>query len=178
MVFAPSEYFAIDGRLVLAPLDDEPVHARGMSIALWVVIMQHDVNGVWYNQHGSRVALQISEGAITGSFASSVGLEKPGTEAKVVGFVSGNLICFIANFAQYGSLTAWAGHITGAGDESVLTLQWHMTVALPGKEDPNELWRGVWAGSDVFRRQPASRRETPRQVTSHSAGSQSFPDWP
>jgi hypothetical protein len=140
--------------------------------------MQHDVSGIWYNQHGSRVALNVSGGAITGSFASSVGLEKPGEEARVVGFVFGNLVSFVANFQPYGSLTAWTGHVTGAGEEDAMTLQWHMTVALPGKEDDNDLSRGVWTGSDVFRRQQPSRLAAPREVPSHPVADRYFPDWP
>lgn len=133
--------------------------------------MQHDVSGTWYNQHGSRVTLRVAEGALAGFFASSVGVQKR-QEVKVVGFHAGNLVSFLADFAAQGSLTAWVGHVTGHGEESAMELQWQMTVALPGKENPSELWRGIWTGSDVFRRQPPAET-APRYMASHS-----FPDWP
>ena len=135
--------------------------------------MRHDISGHWYNQHGSVLTLRASEGSLSGTFASSVGLTKSGArEAAVVGFSSGNLVSFLAAFPEQGSLTAWVGHALGAGEESTLELQWQMTVALPGKEDRDQLWRGIWTGFDVFRRQ------LPTQVAPPYLAPHSFPDWP
>lgn len=135
--------------------------------------MRHEIGGTWYNQHGSRLTLRASDGTLSGSFASSVGLTKgAGREAPVLGFLSDNLVSFVAAFPEQGSLTAWAGHAHGTGEESTLELQWQMTVALPGKEDPAQLWRGVWTGFDVFRRQPPTD-VAPRYMAPHS-----LPEWP
>lgn len=50
-----------------------------------------------YNQHGSMLTLRTSEGSLSGTFASWVGLTKPGRrEAAVVGFSSDNLVSFVA----------------------------------------------------------------------------------
>lgn len=135
--------------------------------------MRHDIAGTWYNQHGSRLTLRASEGRLAGTFASSVGLKKRGgRDADVAGFQSENLVSFVAAFPDQGSLTAWAGHALGTGEEGTLELQWQMTVELPGKEDPSELWRGIWTGFDVFRRQPPAD-VAPRYIASHS-----LPEWP
>jgi Avidin family len=136
--------------------------------------MHHPLSGIWYNQHGSRLELEVSEGALSGSFTSTVGFRRTkGESAKVLGFRSGNLVSFVANFEPHGSLTAWAGHVIGDGPESAMELQWQMTVALPGRESPDELWRGIWVGSDVFRRQLPMLAPDPRHIASHV-----FPDWP
>jgi hypothetical protein len=48
--------------------------------------MRHDIAGTWYNQHGSRLTLRASDGRLSGTFASSVGLKKrDGRDADVVG---------------------------------------------------------------------------------------------
>jgi hypothetical protein len=144
--------------------------------AIWVrrdEHMQHDIAGTWYNQRGSRLTLQAANGSLSGSFASSVGLRKRGgREAVLVGFVSEQLVSFVAAFPEQGSLTAWVGHALGTGEESTLELHWQMTVALPGTEDPSELWRGIWTGFDVFRRHP------PVDVAAPYIAPHRLPDWP
>jgi hypothetical protein len=138
-----------------------------------MIAMRHDIGGHWYNQRGSMLTLRASGGSLSGTFASSVGLTKPGgREAAVVGFSSDNLVSFVAAFPEHGSLTAWVGHALGAGDEGTLELQWQMTVALPGKEDRGELWRGIWTGFDVFRRQLPAKIDPP-YMAPHS-----LPEWP
>jgi hypothetical protein len=136
--------------------------------------IEHAVNGIWYNQHGSRIELVVTDtGAVQGTFRSPIGLSKGKDEARVLGFTSGNLISFVADFSKYASLTAWTGHIVGDGSESVMETQWQMTVAISGRASNEDLWRGIWTGADTFQRQNPAQLSTSRRMLSHP-----LPEWP
>lgn len=136
--------------------------------------MQPDIQGIWFNEHGSLLDLRVSEqGDLTGTFRSATGLPKGTEDVSVTGFTSGHLVSFVANFGLHGSLTAWTGHVVGEGSDSLMELSWHMSVALPGRERVEELWRGVWTGTDVFRRQRPKPQPSPSRLPSHP-----LPEWP
>ena len=147
---------------------------NGMGAAKARGPIEHAIKGIWYNQHGSRIELTVSDnGVIQGTFQSPIGLSKGKDAAPVLGFTSGNLISFVADFSAYGSLTAWTGHVVGDGSESVIETQWQMTVAIPGRASNDELWRGIWTGSDTFQRQNPAQSSLSRRMLSHPV-----PDWP
>jgi hypothetical protein len=135
---------------------------------------EHAIDGLWYNQHGSRIDLLVSEnGAVQGTFRSPVGLSKGKDEALVLGFTSGDLLSFVANFGKYASLTAWTGHLVEDAGDNVLEMQWQMTVAIPGRASRDDLWRGIWTGSDTFQRQNPAQSSLSRRMLSHP-----LPEWP
>jgi hypothetical protein len=136
--------------------------------------MKRNLAGIWHNQHGSELELELSpEGRISGSFRSATGLARGAGGCEISGFVAGDLIAFCANFGEFDSLTAWAGHITVDAGESRIHTQWQMTVALPPRGAAEQLWKGVWTGSDSFRRGAAKVEKTPSALPSHPT-----PDWP
>lgn len=136
--------------------------------------MKRNLAGTWHNQHGSELDLEISpDGKISGKFRSGTGLAKGARECDVIGFVGGDLITFCANFAEYDSLTAWAGHVVVESGETRLETQWQMSVALPARGAAEQLWKGTWTGCDVFRRGAAKTERTPDRIPSHP-----LPDWP
>jgi hypothetical protein len=133
--------------------------------------MTRELSGTWYNQHGSELVLEVGEdGKLTGSFRSGTGLAVGAGACQVVGFAAQDLVTFAANFGEYGSLTAWTGHLVTEGEPTLHTM-WHMTVLMPSRHPERDLWKGVWTGSDVFRRTPQER--TVGRVPSHPV-----PDWP
>jgi hypothetical protein len=136
--------------------------------------MKRNLTGTWHNQHGSELDLEVSpEGRISGRFRSATGLARGAIGCEITGYLSGDLIAFCANFAEYDSLTAWAGHVVVEAGETRLQTQWQMSVTLPARDAADELWKGIWTGSDTFRRGRATAERIPRAVPSHP-----MPDWP
>lgn len=133
------------------------------------------IQGTWYNQHGSRLKLECSDsGQLHGTFASASGLAAKSVEpSEVTGFFSDRLVSFTCNFGRYQSLTAWTGHLVNEEDEPVLETQWQMVVGVPSPNAPDELWRGTWVGSDLFVREEKPPKPAPARFPSHP-----LPDWP
>lgn len=112
-----------------------------------------DFSGVWHNGLGSAMDLSISGNLVSGIYKTNVGSPKPTEEFPVTGFVTGDLICFSANFGKYGSLTTWAGQHTETkpGVFEIKTL-WHLAKDVPDSNEPKEMWSAVWAGANDFSR--------------------------
>jgi hypothetical protein len=127
------------------------------------------LSGTWYNQHGSELRIQVDpEGKINGSFRSGVGFPEAGEEFPVTGFAQGDLFGFTVSFGKYDSVTSWTGHSGVEDGEEVLSSLWHMSVGLlPGTASEGQLWKGVWAGADVFRRERREARRGSRVAPSH-----------
>ena len=119
--------------------------------------------GTWYNQHDSRMTLQVTAtGAVSGTYQTGVGLPDRQETFPVAGFAAGDLIAFTVNFGSHGSLTAWAGQHTrdGSGTERLDTM-WYLARNVPDADEPQRLWGGIWSGADVFRRTPYAAAERP-----------------
>jgi len=125
--------------------------------------------GLWYDEHGCELEIFAApDGCITGVFRGARGHAFP-DECGVVGFVAGDLVSFVADFARLHSLTAWAGHLV-TGDDERLDLLWHRTVESRVQDDAQDVWKGVWNGADVFRRRRTSSDQNPASVPSHPIG--------
>lgn len=137
--------------------------------------MKPHIEGVWYNQHGSKLELVTDEaGAIRGTFSSASGLAaKEYAGQPVSGFWSNALVAFACNFGKFGSLTAWTGHLVDEHGAPCIETQWQMAVTLPAPRHVDDLWRGTWTGSDVFRREPPESARISTTFPSHP-----LPDWP
>jgi hypothetical protein len=132
--------------------------------------MSKDLNGIWYNQHGSMLELDISDaGRLVGTFETGVGLSERGERFPVTGFTCGDLVAFTVTFRDRHSLTSWVGHAFGSGDEQRMETLWHMAVEFPPNHKPDEKWKGTWAGSDVFVRERHPRLLKLRRQPSHPA---------
>jgi len=118
-----------------------------------------DLAGTWHNEHGSELDLVVDGKRLTGRFRSGTGLAQGRVEADVVGFASGNLVAFTANFGAHGSITSWVGHIVVEDGVPMIRATWNMSVDLP-RDDAQELWRGIWTGADTF--EPGTATEKPR----------------
>jgi hypothetical protein len=114
-----------------------------------------DFDGTWFNQHGSKMELQVDDdtGAVNGRYTTAVGA--PGKEEwfLLVGFASEDQISFTVNFGKYGSLTSWVGQQTldSAKNARIITF-WHLTKNVSDQEEPKKMWATVLTGSDVFTR--------------------------
>ena len=118
-----------------------------------------DVDGIWENRLGSQMQLSVDPGTrvVTGSYRTAVGKPGPNEEFDLRGFVSCDLLVFCVNFGKYASLTAWVGQHTkdDNGNEVIYTL-WHLAKNVPDKDEPEDLWAGILAGSNEYRRPPRS----------------------
>ena len=137
--------------------------------------MKSTIEGVWYNQHGSKLDLKASgTHELTGCFSSASGLAAKSDEPSPVrGFIAGDLVAFVCDFGKFGSLTTWTGHVVTEGEEPVIETQWQMAVALPSPHGSEELWRGLWTGWDAFHRTPPELKKAPARIPSHP-----LPEWP
>ena len=113
-----------------------------------------EFEGIWKNGLGSEMEIEVDTvGNVTGTYHTNVGMPTSTEEFPLIGFASGDLITFTVNFGKYGSLTAWAGQHTEseAGDQEIHTL-WHMAENIIDVAEPQNIWSGILAGSNVFRR--------------------------
>jgi len=130
--------------------------------------MSSEFSGVWYNQHGSVLELDVNEaGRLAGHFEAGVGLTDLGERFPVTGFSCGDLVAFAVNFRGRHSLTCWVGHLLGSGPEQRIETLWQMVVEFPAAHKPDEKWKGTWSGADVFLRERHSRAYPERRQPSH-----------
>ena len=114
-------------------------------------------SGDWWNNRCGLATLVEEASVLSGVYIPSSGLEA-GQKLPLTGFRSGtDLISFVVNFGSNGPITAWAGqHTVEEGTEKIIT-EWYMTVDVPDEKESTELYRSIWAGSDVFVRAKPSR---------------------
>jgi hypothetical protein len=130
--------------------------------------MSGDINGRWYNQHGSELDVTLdADGRLHGTFRSGVGFPQAEEEFAVVGFASGELLSFVVSFSRYDSITSWTGHFGERDGTETIYALWHMTVGLPPGHE-QQLWQGIWSGADTFvRARPQARETAVRAKPSH-----------
>jgi hypothetical protein len=115
------------------------------------------INGIWYNELGSRMELQVlQDGNVTGAYESKVGdvvgryrLDGRVHTAPLPG--EGQAIAWTVawqNSRQDAhSVTAWSGQYQEA-DEASISALWLLTMETP----PPDSWESTLAGEDVFTR--------------------------
>ena len=124
-------------------------------------------SGTWYNQHGSSMDLVVAkDGKVSGKFRSGVGLSQRDEEFDVRGYVAGEVIAFIVDFARYETLTTWTGHFVAEDGGPQIQAMWQMAVATPPRHG-RDIWKGTWTGADAFRREPYRKPDLMRRIPSH-----------
>ncbi len=110
--------------------------------------------GKWRNRLDSEMELAVDmSGELTGTYRTGVGKPSPTEEFDLKGFVSGDLLVFCVNFGRYGSLTSWAGqHIRDDNGNEVIYTLWHLARNVRDEDEPDELWAGIIAGANEYRR--------------------------
>lgn len=111
-------------------------------------------DGTWRNRLDSEMEITVdTNGDIVGKYRTGVGSPSPIEEFDLKGFSSGDLLVFCVNFGKYGSLTSWAGQHTRDenGNEVIYTL-WHLAKNVKDEDEPEDLWAGILAGANEYRR--------------------------
>ncbi len=108
-------------------------------------------NGVWRNALNSTMTLTVNGAKVEGTYESPVSTGGGPARGEVSGFVHGDHISFVVNWAT-GSLTAWVGQrVTENGAEVIQTL-WQMIGPPSPGESAAEAWKSIMSGTDRFRR--------------------------
>jgi Avidin family len=111
-----------------------------------------DFSGQWKNELGSTMDLKISGPTVTGTYTTAVSSNNTAITKPLVGTVADDLISFAVNWGT--SITAWTGHgvLEKQGQNEVLKILtlWQMVVAVPDETDPQQQWKTLYSGSDIF----------------------------
>jgi len=113
--------------------------------------------GIWYNELGSQMELNISGNNVWGWYYSGVGTAqftyplsgqintKPQTYSQALGWS----VAWTNAYQDAHSATAWSGQYQqdSSGDEEIVAF-WLLTSELPDNED----WEATLVGKDVFTR--------------------------
>ncbi|WP_298915125.1 avidin/streptavidin family protein [uncultured Algimonas sp.] len=113
----------------------------------------HDLNGLWVNEAGSAVELNVSEGGtVSGHYRTELG--KPDADAPftLIGWVQGDVIAFTVSFTGYDSITSWSGQLSEDEDGDFIRTLWHHTRDIVEEDEADHLWRSITAGAATFRR--------------------------
>jgi len=114
------------------------------------------LDGVWYNELGSTVTIQIAGNQITGTYQTAVG-DATGQYPIVGSFDSnpapsgpsvGWVVAWANQSGSSNSVTTWCGQLQSINGSEVLTAMWLLT----GETAPNSDWQSTIVGKDVFTR--------------------------
>ena len=133
--------------------------------------MSNTLSGTWYNQLGSVMILNVQNGALSGTYESTVGSASgpyiltgrydtapPSGRGVSVGWV----VTFQNQERNAHSTTTWSGQYFNAGGERILT-HWLLTSSTL----PKDVWKSTNLGTDTFIRTRPSPAEiaTARSLT-------------
>lgn len=104
------------------------------------------VAGVYRNERGSLLHLEVAGRRLTGSFRSAVGNVPSERRFGVVGVANGDVVGFVVDFDQAGSVGTWSGQLR----DDELVLLWHLSRDVQDADEKMGLWSSVLTGSDVF----------------------------
>lgn len=135
-------------------------------------------SGIWYNELGSQMQLNVSGGNVWGWYYSAVGVAqatyplsgqintKPYPFSQVLGWA----VAWTNAYQNAHSVTAWSGQYqTVDGDEEIIAF-WLLTNEMPEQQD----WEATLIGKDVFTRtkptQEQIEKTRKRKAKSHPPG--------
>jgi Avidin family len=112
-----------------------------------------DFSGTWYNQRGSEMNLIVNGSIVTGTYKTKVGSPDDKDLFFLTGFATGDLISFTVNFGKFDTLTSWAGQFAKEeGEPEMIHTCFVASVDVKEREEHDQIWGGVKAGSDFFQR--------------------------
>ncbi len=118
-----------------------------------------DFEGVWQNEAGSVVTLQVDEdGGVSGHYQTELGNPDNITRFPLTGFMQGDVLAFSVNFEGFGSITTWSGQMSEDDRGRFIRTMWLYSRDVAEEDEAEELWRSVVNGSATFR--PLSPDET------------------
>jgi hypothetical protein len=111
------------------------------------------LTGHWRNRLGSTMDLTVDDGhRLHGTYHTGVGLLDPAAAFPVTGFAEGDAISFCVDFGRRGSVASWSGHHIADDDGERLVTLWHLAQPVRDPHSDADVWKGIVAGADEFRR--------------------------
>ncbi|XP_068709555.1 avidin-related protein 4/5-like [Montipora foliosa] len=130
--------------------------------------VQGDVSGIWHNQLGSTMEINLNKDgtSFSGTYSNNAPDSPPLIES-LIGSVGSSgspaTLGFTVNFEGGRFTTSWSGqYFNNDGDEVLLTT-WLMTANL---SDANEYWESTNVGQDRFTRQPQAQKKGRKSLVS------------
>lgn len=121
-------------------------------------VVEANLSGRWYNELGSEMIIDQSEGELTGTYINHAP-DSLARGEKLIGSCgkgSPTTFGFVVNFEGGKFTTAWSGQYYPKSDDGeVLLTTWIMTANL---QDANEYWDATHVGQDRFTRKPQEKR--------------------
>lgn len=127
------------------------------------------LEGIWYNELGSKMVLSVNGTSITGTYQTKVG-DAFGLYPLVGGtdtapIPSGQAVGLVVTWAneQHGSshsVTSWSGQYQVLDSEEMITAFWLLTI----EADPDQDWKSTLVGKDLFTRHEPSEAEIARRL--------------
>jgi hypothetical protein len=114
------------------------------------------LDGMWYNELGSTMTIQIAGNQITGTYQTAVG-DAAGQYTLAGSFdmnpspsgpSAGWVVTWANQSGNSNSVTTWCGQLQDINGSEVLTAMWLLT----GETAPNSDWQSTIIGKDVFTR--------------------------
>jgi hypothetical protein len=122
------------------------------------------LEGVWYNELGSKMQLVVNGASITGTYVTAVG-DASGTYQLVGRTETGAegsqsialVVCWQNESGTSSSCTAWSGQLQADanGKDSIAT-SWLLTADTEVGDD----WKSTFVGQDIFHRDPPAKQAT------------------
>ena len=116
--------------------------------------------GVWYNELGSDMVLNVSGSSVWGSYYSAVG--DTFRRYDLVGLIDrqplpsgqalGWTVAWVNAYRNAHSATSWSGQYQVIGGSDEIVALWLLT----SETAPQDDWASTQVGKDVFTRQPPS----------------------
>jgi len=114
-----------------------------------------DINGDWYNELGSKMAIRVHGTTLMGKYQTAVG-DADGVY-ELVGRVSvpddnNRTLAFVVTWQnekrKTDSVTAWSGEVREFSGTQLITTTWLLTV----ETVPSDDWKSTLVGKDLFTR--------------------------
>ncbi len=121
-------------------------NADGASPVSW--------GGRWKNQMESTMELTVDGNDVTGIYTSktsAIGAGDEVTSKNLKGYVAGDRISLTVLWPG-GSITAWTGQMINDDTTPKIITLWHLVTDVQDVDEPTQLWKSTFAGSDVFYR--------------------------
>jgi len=133
-------------------------------------------SGIWYNELGSQMQLNVSGNNVWGWYYSAVGKAvetyplsgqintQPFPSSTALGWA----VAWTNSYSNAHSVTAWSGQYQTIDSEEEIIAFWLLTDEM---SDPNDDWEATQVGRDVFTRSKPSQAQIEktrrRQAKSH-----------
>ncbi len=112
------------------------------------------LDGKWWNELGSEMALRVEDGRLSGTYESKVGDAKGRYE--LIGFIDvkdrrptlGWTVTWTNDRKHAPATSTWCGEVISVQGTQEIVTTWLVVSSMPKKD----LWKATLVGQDVFRR--------------------------